>query len=390
MDQNKRKKTIAKMYIATCFLWFSIYFYVPILSPYCEGLGVNYTMIGTILSSYGLVQLILRLPIGVWSDRINKRKAFLILGMASALLSGVGFFFAKTPMFLLVCRSLAGLSASTWAIYMVSYNSYYSLEQQSKSMGIISTSMFVGQVIATFLGGIVATYFNEELTFLVSAVSAAIGIVLLSTVPEPPTEQKMPPKVADFVALFKNKDLIFFSLMAVLLQIGSFAGVFGFIPNVLRDMGANNFTLGLSSTFATLLAIATSYFSGSFFEDKLGVKVSVIVSFLLSGATLVAMAFAKQIWVILLLVLISGAPRGILQPLLNSLAIRGVNPDVRSSAAAMFQSIYGLGMTVGPIIAGALADAYGMAVAFVGIGLITASAIIFLIFKRKWPTWATE
>ncbi|MCL2539007.1 MAG: MFS transporter [Oscillospiraceae bacterium] len=383
------RKPAAALYAATCLMWFSIYFYIPILGPYCEGMGVSYTMVGTILSSYGFVLLVLRVPVGVMSDSKNKRKIFMIAGMLSSVISGLGFFFAVSPVLLLCCRALAGVTASTWAIYMVSYGGFFPASQQSKSIGVIGTSMFAGQVIATFLGGIVATTVGERQTFLISAIAGAAGILLLMTIPEPATQQKEPPKPSDFVALLKNWDLIFFSLMAVILQITVYSGALGFIPNVLRSMGANNFTLGLSTTFATLLAIATSYFSGTFFEEKVGARTTLIAAFIVTALANTAMAFSKSIEVLLFLVLIIGAPRGVLQSMLNSLAIRGVRPEVRSSAASLFQSIYGFGMTIGPIIAGAIADAFSMTAAFASIGILTLSAVVFILLKKKWPTWVS-
>lgn len=389
MGLQKRRRSLVLMYLATCLMWFSIYFYVPILSPYSEEMGASYTMVGTILSSYGLVQLICRLPIGIFSDRLNKRKIFLIVGMLSAAASGLGFFFASTPEQLLVFRALAGLSASTWAIFMISFNSYYTPEQQSKSMGIISTSMFVGQVIATFFGGIVASVIDEKWTFFVSAIASAAGVILLLLSPEPPTEEREPPRIRDFLSLFKDKDLIFFSLMAVIMQIGSYTGALGFIPNVLRDMGASNFILGLCTALSMLPAIATSYLSGSFFEKRFGAKASLIGSFVLFALTLIGMVVAKNVWYILLLVFLSGIPKGLMQPMLNSLAIKNVRPEVKSAAASLFQSIYGLGMTLGPIIAGAIADAFGMTAAFVIVGFLTLSAVIFIGFKKMEPRGQT-
>ena len=375
------------MYVATCLLWFSLYFYMPILSTYCEKMGASYTLVGTILSSYGLVQLILRLPIGIWSDITRKRKPFLLLGMISAAVSGAGFFVAAGPSLLLLFRALAGVTASTWAIYMLTYCGYFPASEQSKGMGIIGTSMFLGQVIATFIAGIMTMYIDERWTFLISSLAAIFGVVMLAMTPEPEIEQREVPKIPQFISMLKNPDLIFFSIMAIILQIATFAGPFGFVPNLLHDMGANNFHLGLSATFATLFAIVTSFYSGSLFEEKIGIRKSIIVSYIITALALAGMAVAGGIWQVLLLVLACGAPRGLLQPMLNSLAIRGIKPEIRSSAASMFQSIYGLGMMIGPIIAGAIADTFGMTTAFLAIGILTLMGAVLIVIKKKLPEW---
>ncbi|HRR91658.1 MAG TPA: MFS transporter, partial [bacterium] len=65
-------------FISTFLFWVSLYLYVPILSPYAENLGSSLQMIGFIVGSYGFTQFILRIPLGIWSDKIQKRKPFII------------------------------------------------------------------------------------------------------------------------------------------------------------------------------------------------------------------------------------------------------------------------------------------------------------------------
>ena len=50
-----------------CF-WLSLYFYVPTLPNYARDLGAPLTIVGTMLSAYGVVQLLFRIPTGVASD----------------------------------------------------------------------------------------------------------------------------------------------------------------------------------------------------------------------------------------------------------------------------------------------------------------------------------
>ena len=170
--------------------------------------------------------------------------------------------------------------------------------------------------------------------------------------------------------------------MAIFLQIALYTGASGFIPNVLKDLGANNFVLGLATSFSTLPAIFSSALSGSFFKEKVGTKTSLLIAFFLMAVTLVAMVFTKQIWLILCILLVSGLAKGLLQSLLNALAVMDIQPQLRSTGAAFFQSVYGIGMTVGPIIAGALADAYNMNVSFVVVGCITMIAFICVLCKQ--------
>ncbi|WP_348520787.1 MFS transporter, partial [Bacillus safensis] len=74
------KNTVIFSIISFIF-WFSQFLYVPVLSPYLETLGGDYLLIGLILSSYGFLQLLCRLPLGILADYLKIRKPFILLGI---------------------------------------------------------------------------------------------------------------------------------------------------------------------------------------------------------------------------------------------------------------------------------------------------------------------
>ena len=78
---SKEKKNIRLFIFVTAFYWFSMYAYIPTFSPYIESLGASHKMIGLILGSYGFTQMLIRIPLGIYSDRINKKKIFVNIGI---------------------------------------------------------------------------------------------------------------------------------------------------------------------------------------------------------------------------------------------------------------------------------------------------------------------
>ncbi|HET7769654.1 MAG TPA: MFS transporter, partial [Chloroflexota bacterium] len=61
--------------------WVSLYFYVPILPVYAQGMGASLSIVGVMLSAYGVMQLLLRIPTGLASDALGSRKPFVVLGV---------------------------------------------------------------------------------------------------------------------------------------------------------------------------------------------------------------------------------------------------------------------------------------------------------------------
>ena len=94
----------------TSLYWLTLYFYVPILSPYVEHMGGTLEMVGLVVSAYGLAQLILRFPLGLWSDRLGKRRPFLALGFAANILGCLVFVVATDPWVMVGARFLSGIA----------------------------------------------------------------------------------------------------------------------------------------------------------------------------------------------------------------------------------------------------------------------------------------
>jgi len=74
--KNVKNGKITIYYLMVFFYWMSLYFYPPQLSVYSGLLGASSSMTGIILGSYGFSQMLLRVPLGLLSDKLRKRKLF--------------------------------------------------------------------------------------------------------------------------------------------------------------------------------------------------------------------------------------------------------------------------------------------------------------------------
>ena len=206
-----------------------------------------------------------------------------MFGLAMGALSSFGMYLAKTPSLLLVFRAGAGLAASTWAIYMIAYNSLFHREEQHRAMGLVTSAMYGGQCVATLLGGFLAQFVSEQATFFAASAAGLLGLIILLRLPEIKTEKRAPFKARNFLLLLKNRNLLFYSAMGILMQAALYTGAFGFIPNILRQMGANNFLLGLSTTLSTVPAVFSAYLSGTYFRRHAGAEENGVAGFCAAG-----------------------------------------------------------------------------------------------------------
>ena len=377
------KKQKVLLYIAIALMWFSIYVYTPILSTYCEDLGATYTLVGTVLSSYGFVQMVMRIPIGIFTDLLRRRKVVMGAGFAFAFFSSLGFFLAEVPTLLIICRALSGLCASTWAIFLISYTSLYPDEEQGKGMGLANSANSIGQVFATLIGGFVGQYIGIKVPFVVGMIAALTGTILLFFVREPQIEQKEKITVRRLVSMLGNFDLVFYSIMAAFLMLALYTGPNGFVTNMLRDLKATDFMLGFASTLAMIPSVFSAALSGTFFKEKLGARNSMILGFVLVAVSILGMGLAKSIFMIIVMLLVNGFAKGLLNSLLNSMAIQKIDKSLKSTGASFYQSVYGIGMTLGPIIAGVISDSFSMMAAFVFAAALMVIPVAAILIKRE-------
>lgn len=383
------RKTTCGLAIGLC--WFSLFTYVPILPTYARDLGASYEMIGVIAGSYGFMQILFRLTLGVVSDKLNRRKIFIVAGLALCAVSGAGMWLFPSVLPLLFFRSLAGIAATTWVVHTILYASYYSPIESPQAMGVVSAISVAGQMTATLLGGWLAYHFGDQSTFLVGALGGLAGLLISFAITDNRQLRRESLKVVDLLEVGTDRMLILASILALILQLISYGSVYGFLPIAARNIGANNFELGLLPTLFMLPGVITTAVSGTFFTPWLGVRRSLIAGFATMGSATVAVPFITTLNTLYLSQIIAGFGWGLIFPLVMELGVNHVADAKRATAMGYLQSIYSVGMFIGPVTVGVLGGAVGLDWGFWAVGAtgLAGSAITALFLPKRSSTRKT-
>ncbi len=357
---DKKEYRIPLFCIVTALFWFSLYSYVPVFSTYIESLGASYSMIGLIVGSYGFTQMLLRIPLGIVSDRLNKRKIFVVAGIASSLVSALGLLGFTNVGVILLSRSMAGVAAASWVAFTVMFSSYFKKDQATQAMGFLSSLNSAGQMTAMFLGGIVAQYFSPRATFALGAVAAFICLLMSFGIVEKEAENPKRMELSRLISVARNRNFILVCFLAILSQFITFATVYGFTPVAAEAIGANSFQLGLLTSLSTLPGIFAAAMSGSVFAKRLGEVKTVVTGFVICTLSTVVIPYLGSVWVLCVAQVIGGFGRGMILPLLMGLSIKNVEEAKRATAMGFFQAIYGIGMFLGPFAVGIISDTAGL------------------------------
>jgi MFS family permease len=347
-----------------------MYTCVPILTAYLKDLGASNRMAGLIVGMYGLSQMLLRIPVGVLSDRFHKRKIFILFGIVFSILSGAGILFSENVTWILFLRALAGAAAATWVDFTILFTSYFLKEETSKAIGTISFYSMTGQMLGILCGGWFADQFSWQSSFLIGAVVGGVGLVAGFFIVEHFDENE--PRITTKVVLqvASDKVLLTVSFLAILSQLLTFATVFGFTPVFAQSLGASKFDMGLLTFFSTFPSAIAAWIGGGYLTSKFGEKKVVIAGFMLTGIFTLLIPFSGSIWILIFTQTLAGFGRGVVSPILMSLSIKNVDSGKRSTAMGFYQAIYGLGMFMGPLMMGILGDWMTLKQGFILIGLV--------------------
>lgn len=363
--QNHRRTLLFSISI---FYWFAAYTYVPTLGPYAQSLGASYEMIGLIFGSYGAVQFIMRVPIGLYFDAWGRRKAFVVAGAVLGAASAFGMWAFPSTWALLFSRALSGAAAAAWVGYTVLFASYYPAGDSPKAMGYINSAAAVGQVSAMFLGGLAAQWYGLAEPFLLGAFGGLIALALALFVPEEASPAK-PVNTAVLAEIIRDRRLLRICGLGVLFQILTFATIFGFSPLAAKALGAGGFELGLLITVAILPSIAAAALSGTYLIQNLGEGGTLALGFVFMGISSVTIPFCSTLPALFLSQMACGFGRGMIMALLMGLSIRNFPSEKRATVMGFYQASYAGGMFAGPVMTGFIASWFSLNTGFFIIGL---------------------
>jgi MFS family permease len=362
--QGARRYLTISYILAVLLFWASLYMYVPILPIHARRLGADDAMIGVIVGSYGLAQLILRIPLGAISDRLGKRKPFVLAGFVASAASALALALARTPAQLFFARLLGGIAACSWVTITVLFAAFYPPQAAVRATSLLGFASSTGQMAATFAGGLAAARWGHVAPFLSGALLAAAGLLPMLAVREPAQEPGSIPSLRQILRVLVRPFLLLVSLVAALLQYATFATSYAFVPVYAAErLGLTAAQVGALTSLVLLpYALVSAVVAGlaSRFGERELVTLGLAVVAL---ATALVPATHSFSW-LLLARLLFGLGSGLTYPVLMGMSIKAVPQQERATAMGAFQAIYALGMTAGPALSGLVSQSLSLPAVF--------------------------
>ncbi|HWF10627.1 MAG TPA: MFS transporter [Bryobacteraceae bacterium] len=152
---------------------------LPLLPFYAEKLGASATVVGLLISSYALCQLIAGPILGNMSDHIG-RKPLLIVSQFGTLIGFLILAFAGSLWLVFLSRVIDGLTAGNLSLAQAYIADVTTAENRAKSFGVIGVAFGIGFLIGPGISGFLAQ-FGYSYPILAAAFLSASSIVCTAT-----------------------------------------------------------------------------------------------------------------------------------------------------------------------------------------------------------------
>ena len=371
MERGKIMKLEKKniLFIAVIFFWFGQYVYIPYQTPYLTLIHTSASFIGLIVGTYGISQMVLRLPVGLLADYKNKHKVIMMIGSLSSGMASLFRIIFNNGIGFLIGNLFSGLASAMWISFMVMYMSFYDQDHQAKATSSIvvanNLGMLIGFITSTLLYDVVGMTFICMLSVL-SGLISAFFIFLLPKEEAQPTTKTIP----SLLKICLQKNLIVYSLLALVQQGVQMTTTMSFTNQIIKNLGATSLQIGLSSIIYMLSAVCFAKMASSKLCMSLSTGKWITITFFTTAIYCILVPQCSSLYLLYILQILPGMATGILFSYLTSEAMKYVPQECKSTAMGFFQAVYALGMTLFPIICGHIVSVLSMLYAYLFLACI--------------------
>ncbi|GGL22760.1 MFS transporter [Halarchaeum grantii] len=325
--------------------------------------------VGVVLSMFGFLNSFGQPFTGRWSDRTQKRRAFVLFGLGVLAVTNVAYAFAGTYLQLFVIRALQGFGvAFTVPATIALVNELATDDTRGNNMGVFNTFRLLGFGLGPiFAGGLVHSgpYFGGALTgynaaFTIAAAGALLSFVLVTLLVEDPETVEadagddLSIAVLDHEREGKFLDPVFTLGVASLFMAIGIALLAAIESQVNARLDQTAFLFGIEFAAFVLAQVLLQAPIGDA-SDTYGRKPFVLGGLLLLAPATLAQGFVTEPWMMIVARFVQGiAGAAVFAP---AMALAGDYARAGQSGTqlSVLTMAFGLGVAIGPLVSGALA-----------------------------------
>ena len=381
-------KAFAVLVLCVFCAFLGVGFVSPFLPLYAEAMGASGFILGMIFSSFTIARAVVVPFMGPLSDR-KGRRLFLLIGFGGYTLATLGYVLATTPFHLMLTRAIQGATAGMLLPAARAFiGDLCPKGEEGKWQGYGSAAFFGGFAAGPLIGGLLAEGYGYNATFYAMGGLCLLAFLLaLAFLPESGSRQigRGYPSTKELFRVGLTSRM-FRGLSSYRIGFAMARGCFfTFLPLLVASslhIGTGLIGILMTSHYM-VLAVSQLYFGN--LSDRLNRRALVITGAILQIIFLILIPRGYIYWQLLALLLFGGVAAGIAIAPLTALYTKEGRTHGMGTAMSLETMAMAIGMGIGPIIGGIVADVVNIASVFylsAGVQLIGMS--LFFMFTRGY------
>jgi MFS transporter, FSR family, fosmidomycin resistance protein len=383
--------------------WYPATFYI-LLPLIGNELGLDYAQIGSILTCQYAAGAIANVPGGIFVDTVGRKGLLMAISLCwigfPYLMMGV----SHTYWMILLCATLVGIGNNIWHPTAIPWLGDRFPDRKGLVMSFHGMGANVGDAVAPLVVGWLLAFYSWRSVVVMNVIPGIVvaGVILVyvgrlqmadiraGLIKARPDKIPRAERLRMFGELLRNRALVTLSIGSTFRSMTQGA-LLTFLPVYLARVmeypttwiGACMFALQACGFIAAPIA--------GHLSDKVGRRQIIMSSMSMTGVIILAMTFAGGTKWFVLLVAVLGFFLFAVRAVLQAWLLDATPPGMGGSAVGILFGMQALGMAIGPITAGIIADHYGIMAAFYFLAgtIIVANLLIFVtpagLIKERNP-----
>ncbi len=375
------KRGLLSYLYATIFLTSTAYGTVTFMIPvYAEELGASYIALGVIGTVGSMVYTIMTLFSGFLLDRFERIRfylAFTALGVIIVFL----FCLATNVSQIILFRGLLGVvAASFWVTASTLTADISPPENLTQSVGRYNLSWIAGFFVGPFLGGFVSDAFGFPSLFAMLSVLVIVSVAIILLRLMDLKLQNQTQRQGFNVKAMRGLAKAYLTLFPFTIVLGIYMAI---LPGHMRGLGIVGSSIGLLLTMTNGVR-GLGFFNAERFV-RWGTRRSLgLAACLLCGAFYIVASSKTTIDFVAPLA-IYGFAAGITTPVILDYIAHRAPREALGTAMGVHEGVYGVGMSIGPIAGGVIAEAFQPAALYFTLSILSLTIIPLSFGMRKTP-----
>ena len=315
------------------------------------GLSLTPLLASQIAAGYGLMSLIVRLPMFIASDIFRRRKIFVQISLFLLIVTSflVAFNGSYTTLYL---SSLSlGISATMLALFNVMFSETFSKEKAALSVSILSVAPLLAEFIAAPIQYIftINEYKHFNYMWIVSGILAVATFILTFMMKDyrPVNSGFSLDKVK---VVLKHGSFIYVCIMALLLSFVKFATSGANMIAYGTSLGMSPLMLAYMDAVFAIPQLIAGVLVGVYFTRKWGLQKTLLFMFGCALAFYIIALYVNNPYIIYFSYILNGLGYGGAYNVLISLAMQYFDREYRNVSMGIYQAFFALGIFYGDYV----------------------------------------